>query len=173
MSVDTTTTNYSLVKPGVGGSADTWGQKLNDNLDAIDGQLKANEDAVPAHAAETDGVHGVPSGEAVEWQSQAQSRADTAVGDHAAKTGDTHGVPSGEAVEWQSQAQGRVDTAVGDHTAASDPHPQYAMKANDLSDLASAATARNNLGGNAAGNRTVSTNSPSGGSNGDIWYEVD
>lgn len=55
----TTTTNYSLNKPNVNSAddEDEWGTQLNENFDAIDLQMKANEDqaakASPAVLAKT------------------------------------------------------------------------------------------------------------------------
>jgi hypothetical protein len=53
---DSTTTNYSFTKPEIDGSDDTWGTKLNSDLDSIDTNLKAVSDTANASLPKAGGA---------------------------------------------------------------------------------------------------------------------
>ena len=50
-----TTTNYSLYKPGIGDT--DWGASVNTNFDTIDTQMKTNADAISTHTSDNTQAH--------------------------------------------------------------------------------------------------------------------
>jgi len=53
---DSTTTNYGLTKPEVGASEDTWGTKLNTNMNLIDTQMKVSDTRSAANLPKAGGT---------------------------------------------------------------------------------------------------------------------
>ena len=53
---DTTTTNYGLTKPEVGASENTWGAKLNVNMNLIDTQMKVSDTRSAANLPKAGGT---------------------------------------------------------------------------------------------------------------------
>ena len=149
---DGSTTTYSLKLPEVGASQNTWGGKVNDNFDDID-ELLDGTTAIKPNLNDTEGNEWQVGGTAITANASEINKLDGLTGDNiqtqlgakAAKNGD-----SGEAFSTSTAVEATESTPNGTTIAASTEYVERALVAS----------------------KTVSTEEPSGGRNGDVHYQV-
>lgn len=158
--MSTNTTNYGFPKPTVNADADTWGGELNDAADMIDSTIKAVSDASAKVANNLSDL-----------ANAATARSNLGLG-----TAATHsaGSPSyGRLVSQGANVGGSIDNNImvwknepsdgtivamdsGVDVSSVALASDAALRANNLSDLTNAGTARSNLGLGAAATKAVS-----------------
>lgn len=177
---DTTTSHYGFILPEVGGSADTWGTKLNGNWNAVDGALDGLNGAAAKKAANLSDLASAGAARANLGLGEAATKSvgvaagTVAAGDDARIAGAAQKASNLSDLASATTARGNlglggaavlnVGPGAGQVCAGDDARiVGAAQKAANLSDLASPATARINLGlGSLAGLSAVNNSQWSG-----------
>lgn len=159
-----TTPNYGWTYPTVNADADTWGTKLNNMAIAIDASLKTVDNGLAARLVAANNLSDLSSA----------STARTNLGLGTISTFTALGAANRAATINSAFTLGTFPTYTSDGSLADSgfQSASFCKVANNLSDI-SASVARTNLGlgSIATHNVTISSSAPSGGADGDIWFQ--